>query len=94
MSLLLPAEVGMMNTMDPRLTKVAGITSQIEAKLREVTTLRADRARVAWELINDPNTRDTVASVARDIGEPEIRFRKSIQTYRNGVPNFRRTPAS
>lgn len=79
---------------DPRLTKVAGYTQQLAEIAKQAVQLRAERARVAWSLINDRETRDTVASIARDIGEPEIRFRKSINSYKNGTPSFKRPPAS
>lgn len=79
---------------DPRLTKVAGYTQQLSELAKQAVNLRAERARIAWSLINDRETSDTVASMARAIGEPEIRFRKSLNTYRGGVPNFKRPPAS
>lgn len=77
---------------DPRLLKVAGITQQLDGLAKSAVLLRAERARISWSLINDRDTDYTVASVARDIGEPEIRFRKSINQYRNGVPLFKRAP--
>lgn len=65
---------------DPRITKIAGLTQQIEATAKLEREQREERARVAWDLIND--TSETVASIARKIGEPEIRFRKSINLHR------------
>lgn len=67
-------------------------TAEIEAHIDAVLRLRAQRAKAAWSLVNDPDPtkRETIASIARKIGEPEIRFRKSVETYRDGVPNFKR----
>lgn len=79
---------------DPRVMKVAGITAQLASLAKQMVTLRAERARVTWSLITDPSSDATIASVAREIGEPEIRFRKSVIAYRDGVPKFKRPPAS
>lgn len=75
---------------DPRLTLIATDTEQLAALHREILRLRAERAKATWSLVSDPNNKETIASIARQIGEPEIRFRKSVETYRDGVPNFKR----
>jgi hypothetical protein len=77
---------------DQRLDICAMTTAEIEAHVDAVLKLRARRAQAAWSLVNDPDPakRETIASIARKIGEPEVRFRKSVETYRDGVPQFKR----
>lgn len=77
---------------DPRLTQIAADTEAIKHHLREILKLRANRARATWSLVTDPSRRETIASIARAIEEPEIRFRKSVETYRDGIPDFKRPP--
>jgi hypothetical protein len=79
-----------MESADPRLNLIAGDTEAIQAHHKEILRLRAERAKVTWAMVNDPNCRHTIASIARAIGEPEIRFRKSVEVYRDGIPNFKR----
>jgi hypothetical protein len=76
--------------IDPRLTQIAADTEALVATQRETLRLRASRARATWSLIEDPDRRETIASIAREIGEPEIRFRKSVEVYRDGIPQFKR----
>ena len=80
---------------DPRLTQIAANTEAIKSHQREILRLRAARARATYSLVQDPTVepRETIASIARAIEEPEIRFRKSVETYRDGVPKFKRPPA-
>lgn len=75
---------------DSRLVQIAADTEAIKSHLREVQRLRASRAKATWSLVQDPALKETIASVSRQIGEPEIRFRKSVETYRDGVPDFKR----
>lgn len=75
---------------DPRLVQIAADTEAIKSHLREVQRLRASRARATWSLVQDPHLKETIASISRQIGEPEIRFRKSVETYRDGIPDFKR----
>lgn len=81
---------------DPRLTKIAADTEAMKTHQREILRLRAERAAATWSLVNDPNVtpRPTIARIAREIKEPEIRFRKSVETYRDGIPKFKRRPDS
>lgn len=75
---------------DPRLTQIAANTEAIRQHSREILKLRASRAAATWSLVGDPTQNETIASIARAIGEPEIRFRKSVDTYRHGIPEFKR----
>lgn len=75
---------------DPRLTQIAADTEALLSAQREILRLRASRARATWSLVEDPNKTETIASIARAIGEPEIRFRKSVEVYRDGIPKFKR----
>lgn len=75
---------------DPRLTLIANNTEALKERHKEMLELRAARAKAAWSLVNDPNQKETIASIARAIGEPEIRFRKSVEAYRDGIPKFKR----
>lgn len=75
---------------DKRLVQIAADTEAIKSHLKEVQRLRASRAAATWSLVRDPREHETIASVARAIGEPEIRFRKSVQVYADGIPEFKR----
>lgn len=71
----------MMATMsalpDPRITRVAGISAQLIALQRADRGLRAERAKVVASLLRDNYT---IARIAREAGEPEIRLRKSYDS--------------
>lgn len=76
---------------DTRVTQIAADTQRIEELKREILQLRARRAAATWQLVGE--RKETIASIARKIGEPEIRFRKSVETYRDGIPTFKRAPS-
>lgn len=66
--------------MDPRIILIAGQTEQIESLTGQLEDLRKERARVTFALT--ANGDETIASIARAIGEPEIRFRKSVNSHK------------
>jgi hypothetical protein len=55
---------------------------------REIRRLFALRARYVWAMVNDRT--ETIASIARKAGEPEIRLRKSAEAYKDGIPDLKR----
>lgn len=78
-------------TTDPRLSIIASTTQALEETTQKQRELRAQRAKATWSLVSDPDKKETIASIARQIGEPEIRFRKSVEAYRDGIPKFKRS---